>query len=88
MNSAPQIRAKIIVEKNAPTKPSTVFLGDSLMSGVRPMVIPGQKVKDKRDEAKTWQDLPQMYAKMSLHITNDAGNQNHIKPSSMLLTTK
>jgi len=29
-----------MVKIQAPTKPSTVFLGDSLMSWVRPTVIP------------------------------------------------
>lgn len=33
-------RLKSKVLKNAPTKPSTVFLGESLISGVRPRVIP------------------------------------------------
>lgn len=37
--------AKTIVHKNAPTKPSTVFFGESLMSGVRPMVIPQMYAK-------------------------------------------
>ena len=40
MNSVPQITPKSMVLKKAPTKPSTVFLGESLMRGVRPMVIP------------------------------------------------
>ena len=37
--------AKTIVHKNAPMKPSTVFFGESLMSGVRPMVIPQMYAK-------------------------------------------
>jgi len=37
--------AKTIVHRNAPTKPSTVFFGESLMSGVRPMVIPQMYAK-------------------------------------------
>ena len=45
INSVPQIRPKMMVLKNAPTKPSTVFLGDSLMSGVRPMVTPQMYAK-------------------------------------------
>jgi hypothetical protein len=31
---------KTMVNTHAPTKPSTVFLGDSLMSCVRPKVMP------------------------------------------------
>src|SRR5712691_10778008 len=37
--------AKTIVHRNAPTKPSTVFFGESLMRGVRPMVIPQMYAK-------------------------------------------
>ena len=37
--------AKTMVHKNAPIKPSTVFLGESLMRGVRPMVIPQMYAK-------------------------------------------
>ena len=40
MNNVPQTMAKSMVLKKAPTKPSTVFFGESLMRGVRPMVIP------------------------------------------------
>ena len=40
MNNVPQTIPKSIVLKKAPTKPSTVFFGESLMRGVRPMVIP------------------------------------------------
>jgi len=36
----PKTMPKSIVLKKAPTKPSTVFFGESLMRGVRPMVIP------------------------------------------------
>jgi hypothetical protein len=60
----------MIVQKSAPTKPSTVFLGESAISGVRPMVT------------------PQMYAKMSLQMTREAGTQNQMRPSRMLLTMK
>ena len=40
MKKVPQMRPNNIVEKKAPTKPSTVFFGESLMSGVLPNVIP------------------------------------------------
>ncbi len=33
-------KPKMMVQIHAPTNPSTVFLGDSLMSWVRPKVIP------------------------------------------------
>ena len=45
MNSEPQRRPKMIVLKSAPTKPSTVFLGESLNSGVRPSVTPQMYAK-------------------------------------------
>lgn len=53
---------KITVQMNAPTKPSTVFLGESLIKGVLP------------------NDMPQMYAQMSLQMTNEAGRKNQIMP--------
>jgi hypothetical protein len=46
MNNVPQTMAKSMVLKKAPTKPSTVFFGESLMRGVRPMVIPQTIGKD------------------------------------------
>lgn len=70
MKYVPHSTPKMTVLKNAPRKPSTVFLGDSLMSGVRPTVT------------------PQMYAKISLQMTRDAGTKNQIIPSRMLFTTK
>lgn len=39
-NHARTKTAKIRVQMNAPTKPSTVFLGESLISGVLPKVTP------------------------------------------------
>lgn len=53
---------KITVQMNAPTKPSTVFLGESLIKGVLP------------------NDMPQMYAQMSLQMTSEAGRKNQIMP--------
>jgi hypothetical protein len=61
---------KMMVRTQAPTKPSTVFFGDSLISCVRPKVI------------------PQMYAKISLHMTNEAGRKNQIIPSKTLFMIK
>jgi len=40
MKYVPQITAKITVLQNAPTKPSTVFFGESLINGVLPRVTP------------------------------------------------
>ena len=45
MKIVPQISPKTIVLKKAPTKPSTVFLGESLNSGVRPTVMPQMYAK-------------------------------------------
>lgn len=70
MKYVPQRTPNKTVLKKAPTKPSTVFLGESLMSGVLPRVI------------------PQIYAKTSLQMTSEAGTQNQIVPSKILLTTK
>jgi hypothetical protein len=70
MKYVPHSTPKTIVLQNAPTKPSTVFLGDNAMRGVRP------------------KEIPHIYAKTSLQMTSEAGTQNHIKPSRMLLTIK
>lgn len=63
-------KPKTIVRTQAPTKPSTVFFGESLMSCVRPNV------------------MPQIYAKMSLVMTREAGRKNQIMPSKMLFIMK
>lgn len=45
MKYVPQMTLKITVLQKAPTNPSTVFFGESLMSGVRPRVIPQMYAK-------------------------------------------
>jgi len=70
MKYEPQITPNRRVLQNAPTNPSTVFFGESLIKGVRPTL------------------MPHMYAKVSLQITNEAGTQNQIMPSRILLTMK
>ena len=40
INTFAMANPKMIVQIHAPTKPSTVFLGDSLMSWVRPKAMP------------------------------------------------
>lgn len=75
-------RPKIRVQMKAPTKPSTVFFGLNLINGVRPKSLP--EFSRGQDQI----DIPQMYAKMSLQMTSDAGTKNQINPSRMLLMIK
>jgi hypothetical protein len=70
MKYEPQSTLNRRVLQKAPTNPSTVFFGESLIKGVRPTVI------------------PHTYANISLQITNEAGTQNQIMPSRILLTMK
>lgn len=75
-------KPNIKVLNTAPTKPSTVFLGDTAMRGVLPVVTPN--IISNHVNLQGDCNMPQMYAHTSLQMTRDAGTQNQINPCGKL----